>query len=361
MDEVKSLIDFLKIYSPSGKEREAVIFLKDLLNDLGIDSKIDHRGNLLAKIEGNETKVLLCSHIDTVKGKIPIKIYEEYIQARGSVDAKSSLLALIFAAYKIIKKNDHPTIHLACVAGEESEDSGFQYIPSDFLNVDYAIFGEPSNAKGITIGYKGRISFSVEIIDSSLHASSKYCNSIKKASSLILELNKLENKYSSKSLFNSLTINPVKIKAGNSTNVHPKKCEIFFDVRIPPSLSIEEIYNEIKNIIKNKIKNLHFKFKLLSKINPVLINKNDYLVKIFKKSIAKNLKTQPKLILKTGTSDMNYFVEMFEKSCISYGPGDPNIEHTDNEKVSIKEYLKSIDVIAYALQLLNKDLNNARE
>jgi LysW-gamma-L-lysine carboxypeptidase len=353
MEEVKSLINFLKIYSPSGKEKQAILFLKDLLNDLGINSEIDHHGNLLAKVKGNDMKLLLCGHVDTIKGKIPIKIKDEYIQARGSVDAKSSLLAFIFATKKVIEKRDHPTIHLACVVGEESEDSGFQYIHSDFLNVDYAIFGEPSNTSGITIGYKGRISFSVEIVDSSSHASAKHFNSIKEASSLILELNELENKYSSNSLFNSLTINPVKIIAGSSTNVHPKKCKIFFDLRIPPSLNIDEI----ENIIRNKIKN--FNFNILSKVNPILINKDDYLVKVFKKSIAKNLKIQPKLILKAGTSDMNYFAESFAKSCISYGPGDPKLEHTEHERIFIKEYLKSIDIIASALQLMNEfELSN---
>jgi LysW-gamma-L-lysine carboxypeptidase len=35
---------------------------------------------------------------------------------------------------------------------------------------------------------------------------------------------------------------------------------------------------------------------------------------------------------------------------IAYGPGDSSLDHTENEKVSIREYLASVEIYAKAIQ-----------
>ena len=53
---------------------------------------------------------------------------------------------------------------------------------------------------------------------------------------------------------------------------------------------------------------------------------------------------------KTGTCDMNLFAKSYSIPMIAYGPGDSSLDHTENEHVSLNEYLSSIEVYANAIQ-----------
>ena len=55
--------------------------------------------------------------------------------------------------------------------------------------------------------------------------------------------------------------------------------------------------------------------------------------------------TRPKLIRKTGTGDMNVLGNQWNIPVVTYGPGDPHEAHTIDEKVSIEEYLKGIEIL----------------
>jgi LysW-gamma-L-lysine carboxypeptidase len=50
------------------------------------------------------------------------------------------------------------------------------------------------------------------------------------------------------------------------------------------------------------------------------------------------------LIKKTGTTFINAIGIHYGIPSITYGPGDPKLEHTVKEFIEIKEYLKSIEI-----------------
>ena len=54
--------------------------------------------------------------------------------------------------------------------------------------------------------------------------------------------------------------------------------------------------------------------------------------------------SQPTLIKKTGTTFINLIGIYYKIPSITYGPGDPKLEHTDDEFIDLDEFLKSIDV-----------------
>ncbi len=348
MDPIEALEGLLKIYSPSYHEGEAISYLEALLRELGMNPKVDSSGNLLAEIGKGEMSILLCGHVDTVPGEIKYRREGDLIYARGSVDAKSSLLALIFAANKL--NLDGLKIKIACTVREESEESGISEISEDFLRSDFAVFGEPSNLDGIVIGYRGRIGLNIKSKANRAHASSNSVNVIKETLRILSRISSIEEKYTKDSLFNSLSINPVMIRSGISNNVLPDVCEVFLDIRIPIGVSIEEI----KEMIEKEIKKSPIESEILwtSQTNPVLVDTSCELVKAFKKAIVKELKLKPRLVVKAGSSDMNYYASKFNACCISYGPGDPKLEHGNFEFISISDYLKSINVIASAIEIL---------
>ena len=64
--------------------------------------------------------------------------------------------------------------------------------------------------------------------------------------------------------------------------------------------------------------------------------------------------TRPTLIRKTGTGDMNVIGNRLNIPVVTYGPGDPHEAHTIDEKVSIDEYLRGIEVLKKTLHHLKR-------
>jgi LysW-gamma-L-lysine carboxypeptidase len=53
----------------------------------------------------------------------------------------------------------------------------------------------------------------------------------------------------------------------------------------------------------------------------------------------------PRLLRKTGTSDMNLFAEVWDCPMVTYGPGDSDLDHSPTEHLSLAEFDRSIAVL----------------
>jgi LysW-gamma-L-lysine carboxypeptidase len=73
--------------------------------------------------------------------------------------------------------------------------------------------------------------------------------------------------------------------------------------------------------------------------------------------------SRPTLIRKTGTGDMNVIGNQWDIPVVTYGPGDPHQAHTIDEKVSIDEYLRGIEILKKMLHHLKRlhDRNMKRQ
>src|SRR5207244_11672830 len=74
--------------------------LKDAcVNELGFEqAHIDSVGNVIAIKGTGDPKIMLCGHMDTVPGQIPVMVKDGYIYGRGASDAKAALIAMLLAA-----------------------------------------------------------------------------------------------------------------------------------------------------------------------------------------------------------------------------------------------------------------------
>ncbi|MCD6470133.1 M20/M25/M40 family metallo-hydrolase, partial [Candidatus Bathyarchaeota archaeon] len=152
-DPVEFLKHMLEIYSPSGKEEKLSSFLAEELRTLGFEEVWkDEAGNVYGAVGKGSPIVLMCGHMDTVPGEIPVKVKNGRLYGRGAVDAKSSLAAMILAAANL--KNSllkiGGRIIVAGVVDEEGGGRGIKQLIREGLKVDYAFFGEPSGIGNIT-------------------------------------------------------------------------------------------------------------------------------------------------------------------------------------------------------------------
>ena len=85
----------LRLYSPSGEEKNMSDFLFDTLTNFGFNNvHRDSANNVFGEIGSGSPTLLLCGHMDTVPGQINVQIKDNAIYGRGASDAKSSLISM---------------------------------------------------------------------------------------------------------------------------------------------------------------------------------------------------------------------------------------------------------------------------
>ena len=172
---VEFLRKALEQYTPSRSEASLANLIKDkCVNELGFEQvHIDNVGNIIAVKGNGEPKILLCGHMDTVPGQIPVRIEDGFLYGRGASDAKAPLISMLLAAAEFPKQTG--TIIFAGVVDEEGNATGIKQLVKGKLSVDYAIFGEPSGIGNITIAYKGRLAIRLTCdVGNSAHASAPW-------------------------------------------------------------------------------------------------------------------------------------------------------------------------------------------
>ena len=356
---VKTLEKALKLYTPSLREGNLANFLIDKCDDLGFrDIHLDDVGNVIATKGSGSPKILLCGHMDTVPGRIRVRKEDDYLFGRGSSDAKGPLIAMLFAAASVEENNG--TVIFVGAVDEEGNATGIKSLTSDKPDVDYAIFGEPSGTKQITIGYKGRIAINMKInVGDSAHASAPWLakNAIEESSLFVNEIkDKLEAGQENKTKGMMITATITEIKGGLSHNVTPKECDSTLDIRIPVDTDCKSVEEKISKAVKeiSEERQVEAYYSIIDETEPFEAEHNSPLVRALTLGILDIEKNRPTLIRKTGTGDMNVIGNKLSIPVVTYGPGDPHAAHTTDEKISIDEYLRGIEVLKRTIQHLKR-------
>lgn len=353
-EQVDLLLKTLRIYSPTYDEQELGYYLHDKLRSYGYYVRTDKAGNVIAKLGKGKPSILLCGHMDTVPGRIKVRLQGGRIYGRGASDAKGPLCCLVSASRRFLD-SDSLRITLALVTREEGDSLGINTLIKEEKNFDYAIFGEPSGAANITVGYRGRLPFEIKILTKGGHAASPWAhkNAIEVSFKLINLLRNLERNYSGKNNFYSLSIAPTILRSGSYHNVIPSSSRIFFDVRVPPGKDIYKLKKDIESLLSGiKEDTVKCDVVFLEHTDPYEVNLNSPLVRAFQRAILLRLNRKPKFVKKTGTGDMNTFASLTKVESVTYGPGNSSLSHTKDEYIEIDDYLDSIVVLEEALRQL---------
>jgi LysW-gamma-L-lysine carboxypeptidase len=358
---VQLLTNLLGIYSPSGKEEAISDFLAEEMKKLGFRVKKDAIGNVIGEIGDGEPIILLCGHMDTVAGYLPLRVEKDKIYARGAVDAKGPLAAMVTAAATVAQDPAfNAKIAVASVVEEEATSRGVKHLISDGVSADYAIFGEPSGVENITIGYKGNLHLKITCKTETGHSSTPwlYENALEKAFELWQQIkNSFPPVDTQQSPFNAVTTCLTKMSGGRANSVIPFESEIHIDLRIPPQYTSTQVFNDTKKVIEQyEVDNPKVKVQVAIEDSnePFEVDKSSPIVKALSSSIRKVLNKPATLLRKTGTGDMNILGRAMNAPIVTYGPGDSHLDHTTGEHIIISEYLAGIQVYKETLLKLAK-------
>lgn len=345
----------ISIYSPSGGESELATLIHSELSNTGLRPRIDGAGNVICEIGSGDFSILLCGHMDTVPGVLPLKFEDGMILGRGACDAKGALLSLLFAFEDLAADNPRVRLVFAAVTGEELMSEGLAELMKNNIRTDYAIFGEPGGVSKITIGYRGHVTIRLEVITPEVHASAPKLttNSIE----LLFEIyNSIKNAIdaSDNSSTEHVSASMTQISGGTTHNVIPGRTTGVIDVRTPAGFSNQQVREEVSALISNCAKShpgATINVRWSDSTDPYRVRLDSPLVRAMSRSILRT-GVKPTMIMKSGTGDMNTYALAYGIEALTYGPGDAKLSHTSDERVSIKEILACCTVIVNATKEL---------
>jgi len=355
---VNLLVEMLKIYTPSLQEAPLSRLLAEKMSrELGFkDVYIGAANNVVGEVGSGSPTVLLCGHIDTVPGQQPVKVVGDLIYGRGACDAKSALAAMIIAASSLSGRGGVGKIMVACVGDEEGNGKGVRELLKSGVEADYAIFGEPSGVDSITIGYKGRLGFTVTCGAPSVHASASWMhpNAVEKAFEVWSAVKRYTEERRVDDPYRSITASLTGIHGGSSPNTTPDRCRLTIDMRIPPHLSASKVAEEVRELVGRFQADPDFPkvdIRIDDVTEPFEADRASPLVRAMVRAVLEVRGRRPMLLKKTGTGDMNLLGSRLHIPVVTYGPGDPHLSHTKMEYVEVSELLSAVDV--YRAAVLN--------
>lgn len=357
------IVKTISTYSPSGEENKLSSLISERLNRRGLNSRIDAAGNAVCQIGNGKNSILLCGHIDTVPGELPVREENGVIYGRGACDAKGPLLSLLFAFEDLEVSSIDAKITFAAVTGEELMSVGLAELIKNNMRSDYAVFGEPGGVSRITVGYRGHVTIRIEVVTPEVHASApklttnsaellfEIYNSIKK------ELGAVAND-STDHVSASLT----EISGGSVHNVIPGKVRATIDVRTPVGTTNSQAVEKINRVISayresNKVASITV--RLTDATEPYKVRLDSPLVRSLSRSILRR-GSKPMMVTKSGTGDMNTYALNYGIDAITYGPGDAKLSHTSEEQVSFGEIFACSEVIVDATKELFTIMNRGK-
>ncbi|MDG6906656.1 MAG: M20/M25/M40 family metallo-hydrolase [Nitrososphaerota archaeon] len=344
-------MNVINAYSPSNDEGSVAGLIRDELTLRGFRPKIDAAGNVVCEHGAGSMSLLLCGHMDTVPGRLPVKNENGELYGRGACDAKGPLLSLLFAFEDLVTSNLQGRVVFAAVTGEELTSAGLAELIKNQMRSDYAIFGEPGGVSKITVGYRGHLTIRLEVNTPEVHASAPKLTT--NAAELLFEIYnsiKLGLDAVKSESTDRISASLTQISGGSAHNVIPGNVSASIDVRVPVKFLNEHAMAKIREVIASHQKSnpeAKIVLELKDTTDPYQVRLDSPLVRALTRSILKTGK-KPSFVTKSGTGDMNTYASEYSIDAVTYGPGDAKLSHTSDEHVSFKEILECSAVVASA-------------
>jgi LysW-gamma-L-lysine carboxypeptidase len=335
------LVDLVRIPSPTGEEQACAERLAAFFEAQGREVWLDGVGNVRAPADDS---VLLTSHIDTVPGDIPVRVEESngeeasQLWGRGSVDAKGPLAAMAVAAVET-------GVSFVGVVGEETDSRGARHLVRNREAPDAVVNGEPSGWDGVTLGYRGFLAGEYAVSTDSVHTSRPEPNAIQETMDWWQSVERAFAGEDDASVFEQVTAKPVAFSGGTAADGLSVEANAEVQFRIPPG----ETPDGIRGAVEAELQSGEIDWR--EPIPPVMGTPRSEVARAFRRAI-RRVGGDPRLLRKTGTSDMNLYAGAWDCPMATYGPGDSDLDHAPDEHLDLGAFDRSIAVLTRVSETL---------
>ena len=298
---VDLLLEALKTYSVSTKEEKLSKLLRERMRQRGFKNvRTDKAGNAIGEVGSGHPHVLLCGHMDTVPGFLKVRVEGDRVYGRGAADAKSPMCAMISAASALASaprgdeghdglrheggggqprgRDAHRVgrgLRLCGLRRARGRGEGHRRVPREDGREGHG--GDPRGARVVLWAHPSAVDESLAIM------------------SLIKDYerkNTVEGNHF-KSLSASLTL----IRGGAYSNVIPKRCQMTFDVRIPPGMKSSRVKEDLAAVVEGYARmngGVDARVEFDGSTEPYDAPLDSVVVRAFQRSILKTLERAPR-------------------------------------------------------------------
>ncbi|MET9853376.1 M20/M25/M40 family metallo-hydrolase [Streptomyces sp. NPDC006450] len=349
VEATRTLRGLVEIPSLSGEEAEAGAFLAERMKGLGYDVRTDAVGNVIGEI-GDPTGpvIMMVGHLDTVPGILPVRESDGLLFGRGTVDAKGPLAAMAHAGARAAASGAGRFVVVGAVE-EEATSRGAHHLAATLDAPDALLIGEPSGAGAVVVGYRGVLRFRYDVSCPPAHTSSPGPRAAELASDLWQAVRGLLPADAADGpLFDRASPALVALEGG-LTRAHAD-----ISCRIPRGFDADRFLDAVRERAAGEHAVVG-EITLIEHVPAVRTGRGGPLVRTFADAVRRRT-GDVSIKVKLGTSDMNILAPHWGVPALAYGPGDSKLDHTDEEHISLEEYLLGVDVLAEALPALAQTL-----
>ena len=340
------LTELVRIHSPSGQERRAVMHLVDWFSRHGFAAHRDAAGNAVGVLDGPANggpvrEILLLGHIDTVPGFPTPTIRDGKLYGRGAVDAKGPLAAFATAAALVGPRPGWRIVVAGAVEEEIVTSRGAHHLTAR-RRPDLVVIGEPNGWQRVALGYKGRLLADVTLQRRMSHTAGQALSAAEigfayweRVVARLAELNAGHDR-----AWDQVQGQLRGFSSSDDGLIDTAELRLGF--RLPPHVAPEQIQALL--LAADEMAIIRFSGHEIAHQS----EKNTVLVRAFLAAIRAH-GGAPNFVLKTGTSDMNIVGPVWGCPMLAYGPGDSSLDHTPEEHVVLAEWARGVEVLTQVL------------
>ena len=340
------LTELVGIPSPPGGEAVLAAHLRARMDALGFRTRIDRVGNVIGETGAADgPTILLLGHIDAVEPWLPARRDGDVLHGRGAVDAKGPLAALVCAAAR--RRRAPYRIRVVGAVEEETPRSRGAVEIAASPRADAVVVGEPTGWSSIVFGYKGKVDLTFRAARPAMHSSDPREKATEAVVAFWTRL--VEALGPTAPSFDSPSAALAEISGDAAQACAMIAC------RTPPGFDVAGFMRRLEAATGDGCTLI-----VDNAVAAVRRTRSDPVVRHLSRSVRAHGGTVSHC-LRGGSSDMNTLAAVWEDvPMATYGPGDHRVEHSDEERISLAEYLRSIDVLADALDGLGTELPTHR-
>ncbi len=379
MDVARLTSSLVRIRSenPPGSTADLIEFVKEFLDSLGVKSRVvSHPGgrdDLITTEPG--PRLLLCGHVDVVPA-IPDdwthdphsgEVAEGYVWGRGATDMKGGCAALLIAYRDLVESGVAPKAQFAFVCDEET---GGPYgirsllaknllLPRDCLiaeptpamspavgqkglyRVDLSFRGRPGHSSLYPMVGKSAIMAAVDLVGylREVHAhpfpvSEDLQPLVAQSARVFHDVFGIEG---GDNILTRVMFNPGRIEGGEKANIVAEQCRMELDIRVPWGCSLDDLRKGIAEHAQDVT------IREMDVAEPTLTPTDALVVRTVCREVERVYGTPAVPFLQWAASDAKYLRDKgFD--VVEYGPGEIPTLHAVDERVSVEQLEKVVDV-----------------
>jgi succinyl-diaminopimelate desuccinylase len=334
----RALVD---VPSESGQETPLADAVHAVLRDLPWLA-VERWGNTLCARTtiGRPKRVVLAGHLDTVPpaNNLPSRVADGFIHGCGTSDMKSGVaLALHLAVTLQEPRYDVTYLFYDCEEVEAERNGLFRLaaaLPGRLKDADLAILLEPTDGL-VEAGCQGTLRAIVRSSGRRAHAARSWLgtNAIHAAAPI---LSRLRDHTSRRIEIDDCEyregLNAVRISGGVAGNVIPDECRVEVNFRFAPDRALDQAVSYVREIFRD------FEVELVDAAPGALPGLAVPLAREFLAEVAEPPRA------KLGWTDVARFATLGVPA-LNFGPGDPNLAHTPQERVEITKIREGAEVL----------------